>query len=105
MKELINLTMKPSIKHILNKSNVNYRKCVKKTRKAPGRHVIGLYLRDISQVDEFRDLRKLQQHIENDPIIRDQIGNLGCLLMCTFGNFVAPVLVAAHTVNNLDLGD
>ena len=76
-----------------------------KTGKAPGRHVIGLYLRDISQVDEFRDWRKLQQHIENDPIIRDQIGNLGCLLMCTFGNFVAPVLVAAHTVNNLDLGD
>ena len=26
-----------------------------KTGKAPGRHVIGLYLRDISQVDEFRD--------------------------------------------------
>ena len=76
-----------------------------KAGKAPGRHVIGLYLRDISQVDEFRDLRKLQKHIENDPIIRDQIGNLGCLLMCTFSNFVALVLVAAHTVNNLDLGD
>ena len=29
--------------------------------------------------------------------------NLGCLLVCTFGNFLAPVLVAAHTVNNLDL--
>ena len=23
--------------------------------------------------------------------------------MCTFGNFLAPVLVAAHTANNLDL--
>ena len=23
--------------------------------------------------------------------------------MCSFGNFVAPVSVAAHTVNNLDL--
>ena len=31
--------------------------------------------------------------------------NLGCLLVCTFGNFVAPVLVAEHTVNNLDLDD
>ena len=29
--------------------------------------------------------------------------NLGCVLVCTFGNFLAPVLVAAHTVNNLDL--
>ena len=25
--------------------------------------------------------------------------------MSTFGNFFAPVLVPAHTVNNLDLGD
>ena len=33
------------------------------------------------------------------------MANLGCLLVCTFGNFPAPVLVAAHTVNNLDLGD
>ena len=30
---------------------------------------------------------------------------LTCILVCTFGNFFAPVLVAAHTVNNLDLGD
>ena len=28
---------------------------------------------------------------------------LGYLLVCTFGNFLASVLVAAHTVNNLDL--
>ena len=40
-----------------------------------------------------------------NPIIKDQMANLGCLLVCTFGNFLAPVLVAAHTVNNLDLGD
>ena len=33
------------------------------------------------------------------------MANLGCLLVCTFGNYLAPVLVAAHTVNNLDLGD
>ena len=31
--------------------------------------------------------------------------NLDCLLVCTLGNFLASVLVAAHTVNNLDLGD
>ena len=38
-------------------------------------------------------------------IIKDQMANLDCLLVCTFGNFLAPVLVAAHTVNNLDLAD
>ena len=51
------------------------------------------------------DVKKLQQHIENDLIIKDQMANLGCLLVCMFGNFLAPVLVAAHRVNNLDLGD
>ena len=40
-----------------------------------------------------------------NPIIKDQMANLGCLLVCTFGNFLAPILVAAHTVNNLDLGE
>ena len=51
---------------------------------------------------KIRDVQKLQQDIENDPITKDQIANLGCLLVCTFDNFLAPVLVAAHKVNNLD---
>ena len=54
---------------------------------------------------KIRDVKKLQQDIENDPIINDQMADLGCVLVYTFGNFLAPVLVAAHTVNNLDLGD
>ena len=33
------------------------------------------------------------------------MANLGYLLVGTFGSFLAPVLVAVHTVNNLDLGD
>ena len=76
-----------------------------KTGKALGKHVINLYSTGISRVVKIRDVKKLQQDIENDPIIKDQMANLGCLLVCTFGNFLAPVLVAAHTVNNLDLGD
>ena len=31
--------------------------------------------------------------------------NLGRILVCTFVNFLAPVLAAAHTVSNLDLGN
>ena len=27
-----------------------------------------------------RDVKKLKQDIENDPIIRDQMANLGCIL-------------------------
>ena len=76
----------------------------KKTGKALGKYVINLYCTGISQVVKIKDVKKLQQYIENDPIIKDQMANLGCLLVCTFGNFLAPVLVAAHTMNNLDFG-
>ena len=51
----------------------------------------------------MRDVKKLQQDIKNDPIIKDPMANRGCLLVCTFGNFLASVLLAAHTVSNLDL--
>ena len=34
----------------------------------------------------------------------NQMVSLGCLLVIIFGNFLAPVLVGAHAVNNLDLG-
>ena len=49
------------------------------------------------------NVKKLQEDIENGPIIRDQMASLGCLLVCTFVKFLAPVLVAAHKVDNLDL--
>ena len=54
---------------------------------------------------KIRDVKKLQQDIEDDPIIKDQMAGLGCLFACTFGNFLASVLIAVHTANNLDLGD
>ena len=54
---------------------------------------------------KFRDVKKLQQDIENDPIIEYQMASLGCLLVCTFGNLLAPVLVLVHAISNLDLGD
>ena len=94
----------------INKTYAEYKQAElnekgEKTGKSLGKHVINLYSTGISRVLKIGDVKKLQQDIENDPIIKDQMANLGCLLMCTFGNFLAPVLVAAHTVNNLDLGD
>ena len=54
---------------------------------------------------KIRDVHKLRQDIENDPIIKDQMAELGCILVCTFGNLLAPVLVLVHTINNFDLGN
>ena len=77
----------------------------KKTEKALGKHVINLYSTGISGMVKIKDVHKLQQDIENDPIIKVQMASLGCLLVCTFGSLLAPVSVLAHTINNLDLGD
>ena len=76
-----------------------------KTRKALGKHVINLYATGISQWLKIKDVHKLRQDIENDPIIKDQMADLGCLLVSTFGRLLAPVLLVAHTVENLDLGN
>ena len=76
-----------------------------KTGKALGKHVINLYSTGISRWIKTKDVHKLRQNIENDLIIKDQMAVLGCLLVCTFRNFLAHVLVAAHTVKNLDLGN
>ena len=42
---------------------------------------------------------------EIDPITKDQMANLGCPLVCTFGDYLAPILVTVHTVENLDHGN
>ena len=50
-------------------------------------------------------LKQLRQHIHNDPIIKDKMANLGCILLYTFGNFLAPIYAAVHKVNSFDLGN
>ena len=54
---------------------------------------------------KIREAKKLQQDIENDPIIKDQMAGLGYLLVCTLGKLLAPILVTAYWANNLDLCD
>ena len=49
-------------------------------------------------------LKKIWQGIENDPVIKDQMANLGCLFVCKFGDYLGPVLIAVHTANNFDFG-
>ena len=33
------------------------------------------------------------------------MANPGCLLVCTFGNFLAPILIAAHSASNVDFSN
>ena len=41
-----------------------------KTGKALGKHVVNLYSTGISRFVKIRDIKKLRQDIENDPIIK-----------------------------------
>ena len=94
---------------IINKTYAEYRQRElnekgEKTEKALGKHVINLYSTGISRWLKIKDVKKLRQDIENGPIIKDQMANLGCLFVCTFGDYLAPVLIVARTYNNVNFG-
>ena len=55
-----------------------------KTGKALGKHVINLYSTGISRWLKIKEVKKLRQDIDNDPIIKDQMANLGCLFVCVW---------------------
>ena len=70
-----------------------------------GKHAIDLYSRGVSWFVKIRNVKKFWQEIEDDSAIKDQMATLGCLLVYTFGDYIAPILVAVHSMNNLDCGD
>ena len=57
------------------------KKVSKLEKQALSKYVISLYSSEISQVVKIRDVKKLQQDIDNDPIVKDQMAQLGCLLV------------------------
>ena len=57
------------------------KKVNKLEKQALSKHVISLYSSEISQVVKIIDVKKLQQDIENDPIFKDHMAQLGCLLV------------------------
>ena len=57
------------------------KKVNKLEKQALSKYVISLYSSEISQVVKIRDVKKLQQDIDNNPIVKDQMAQLGCLLV------------------------
>ena len=71
-----------------------------KTGKAFGTHIVNLYSNGISKLISINDVNKLKKDIEDDPIIKDSMADIGALLVGTFGGLLSPMLVVAHIVNN-----
>ena len=63
-----------------------------KTAKVLGKHAINLYSTSISQFVKIRDVKKLWQEIENDPVIKDQMATLGCLYL----RLCIPLVIILH---------
>ena len=72
------------------------------TGKAVGTHVITMYSKGVSRVLRIDNVDQLRKDIDNDPIIRDSMADVGALMVGTFGRFLAPLLIAAHTANHTE---
>ena len=74
-----------------------------KTGQALGTHVTNLYSNGVSKVLNIDSVENLRKDIENDPIIKDSMADIGALMVGTFGRLLAPLLVACHTVNHVEI--
>ena len=95
---------------IINKTYAEYKQRElnekgEKTGRVLCKHVIKSYYNRISQLVNIRDVKKLRQDIEDDPLIKDQMTYLGCFLVYTLGDYLASVLVGFHTIKKLGSGD
>ena len=71
-----------------------------KTGQALGTHITSLYSNGVSKVLNIDSVENLRKDIENDPIIKDSMADIGALMVGTFGRLLAPILVACHTANH-----
>ena len=73
-----------------------------KTGRAVGKHVVNLYSQNISRILKIDDIDQLRRDITEDPVIKESMADIGALMVCTFGKFLAPLLVVAHTANHAE---
>ena len=72
----------------------------KKTGKAMRKHLIKIYSNGVSKVLRIDDMEQLMKDIDEDPIIKDSMADIGALMVSTFGKWFSPILIACHTENH-----
>ena len=72
------------------------------TGRAMGRHFINLYSNGVSKVLKIDNIEQLRRDIDEDPIIKDSMEDIGALMVTIFGKWLSPALVACHTANHAE---
>ena len=72
------------------------------TGKAVSAHVVNMYSKSVSRVLKIDSVEQLRRDIDSDPIIKESMADIGALMVGTFGRFLAPLLIAAHTANHTE---
>ena len=75
----------------------------KKPGKAMGKHLIQLYSNGLSKVLRIDDMEQLRKDIDEDPIIKDSMADIGALMVSTFGKWLSPILIALRQIKHKDL--
>ena len=70
-----------------------------RTGKTVSKHIVNLYSTGVSKIVKTDSIDQLRKDVDEDPIIRDSMAEVGALLVETFGRYLAPLLVLAHTAN------
>ena len=73
-----------------------------KTGKAVSAHAINLYSKGVSRFLKINNVDQLRKDIDEDPIIKESMAGVGGLLVGTFGPYLTPILIAAHTANHIE---
>ena len=71
-----------------------------KTGKTMGKHLIKVYSNGVRKVLRIDDMEQLRKDIEEDPIIKDSMVDIGALMVSTFGKWLSPISIVCHTVNH-----
>ena len=54
----------------------------------------------MSKVLRIDDMEQLRKDIDEDPIIKDSMADIGALMVSTFGKWLSPILIVCHTANH-----
>ena len=71
-----------------------------KTGKTMGKHLIKIYSNGVSKVFRIEDMEQLRKDIDEDPIIKDSMADIGALMVSTFGKWLSSILIACHMANH-----